>query len=66
MVAPTPGIPIIIPGERFIPESGSIIEYLKYTSEFDRLFPSFENEIHGLRIRESSSGKRDMIDYVKE
>lgn len=67
MVAPTPpGIPVIMPGERFIPESRSIIEYLRFTREFDRQFPGFENEIHGLRIEESSSGKRYMIDCVKE
>jgi arginine decarboxylase len=67
MVAPTPpGIPVIMPGERFIPESRSIIEYLRFTREFDRQFPGFENEIHGLRIEESASGKRYMIDCVKE
>ncbi|MBD2510908.1 hypothetical protein H6G91_27240 [Nostoc muscorum FACHB-395] len=67
MVAPTPpGIPVIMPGERFISESRSIIEYLKFTREFDRQFPGFENEIHGLRIEESSSGKPYMIDCVKE
>ncbi|WP_226592195.1 hypothetical protein [Microseira wollei] len=67
MVAPTPpGIPVIMPGERFIPESRSIIEYLRFTREFDRQFPGFETEIHGLRIEESFSGKRYTIDCVKE
>ncbi|NET58329.1 MAG: arginine/lysine/ornithine decarboxylase, partial [Symploca sp. SIO2E6] len=67
MVAPTPpGIPVIMPGERFIPESRLIIDYLKFTREFDRQFPGFENEIHGLRIEETTSGKRYMIDCVKE
>jgi len=67
MVAPTPpGIPVIMPGERFIPESRSIIEYLKFTREFDRQFPGFETEIHGLRIEESSGDKCYTIDCVKE
>ena len=66
MVAPTPpGIPVIMPGERF-PESRSIIDYLKFTREFDREFPGFENEIHGLRIEGSGADKRYMIDCVKE
>ena len=67
MVAPTPpGIPVIMPGERFIPESRSIIDYLRFTREFDREFPGFENEIHGLRIEGSGADRRYMIDCVKE
>jgi len=55
-----------MPGERFMPESRSIIEYLKFTREFDRQFPGFETEIHGLRIEESSGDKCYTIDCVKE
>jgi arginine decarboxylase len=67
MVAPTPpGIPVIMPGERFQPESRSIIDYLKFTREFDREFPGFENEIHGVRIEGSGADKRYMIDCVRE
>ncbi|MBW4628430.1 MAG: hypothetical protein KME49_23685 [Brasilonema octagenarum HA4186-MV1] len=29
---------------------------IRFTCEFDQQFPGFENEIHGLRIEESSSG----------
>ena len=67
MVAPTPpGIPVIMPGERFMPESRSILDYLKFTREFDRQFPGFENEIHGVRIEGSGTDKRYMIDCVRE
>jgi len=43
-----PGIPVIMPGERFSSESGSIIEYLKLCEDFDNEFPGFENEVHGV------------------
>ena len=67
MVAPTPpGIPVIMPGERFMPESRSILDYLRFTREFDRQFPGFETEIHGVRIEGSGAEKRYMIDCVKE
>lgn len=67
MVVPyPPGIPVIMPGERFASETRSILEYLRFARDFDRQFPGFENEIHGLRIEETSSGKRYLIDCVKE
>jgi arginine decarboxylase len=67
MVAPTPpGIPVIMPGERFAPESRAILDYLRFTREFDRQFPGFETEIHGLRIEGSGAAKRYMIDCVAE
>ncbi|WP_272423670.1 Orn/Lys/Arg decarboxylase N-terminal domain-containing protein [Polyangium jinanense] len=67
MVAPTPpGIPVIMPGERLMPESRSIIDYLRFTREFDLQFPGFESEIHGVRIEGSGSKRRYTIDCVKE
>lgn len=67
MVAPTPpGIPVIMPGERFMPQSRAVIDYLKFTSKFDAQFPGFENEIHGVRIEGTGSERRYTIDCVKE
>ncbi|HBD33182.1 MAG TPA: lysine decarboxylase, partial [Cupriavidus sp.] len=40
-----PGIPLLIPGERF---NRTIVKYLKFAREFNKLFPGFETDIHGL------------------
>ncbi|WOD37022.1 hypothetical protein [Nodosilinea sp. E11] len=67
MVVPyPPGIPVIMPGEQFTPETQLILEYLRFARDFDRQFPGFENEIHGLRIEEGPLGKRYLIDCVHE
>ncbi len=40
-----PGIPLLIPGERF---NKTICSYLKFAREFNAAFPGFETDIHGL------------------
>ncbi len=40
-----PGIPLLIPGERFNP---TIVRFLKFAREFNSKFPGFETDIHGL------------------
>ncbi len=40
-----PGIPLLIPGERF---NRTICSYLKFAREFNAAFPGFETDIHGL------------------
>ncbi len=40
-----PGIPLLIPGERF---NGTIVRYLKFARDFNERFPGFETDIHGL------------------
>ncbi len=40
-----PGIPLLIPGERF---NKTIVSYLKFAREFNARFPGFETDIHGL------------------
>jgi arginine decarboxylase len=62
-----PGIPLIMPGERLGVRNGTILEYLKFTLDFDALFPGFENEIHGVRIEEDLSGEKHyIIDCIQE
>jgi arginine decarboxylase len=65
MVVPyPPGIPLIMPGERF--KTDSIIDYLKYARDADEHFPGFESDIHGPRF-EYEDGKRIwLVDCVKE
>ena len=40
-----PGIPLLIPGERF---NRTICSYLKFARQFNAQFPGFETDIHGL------------------
>ncbi|MBL8418214.1 MAG: arginine/lysine/ornithine decarboxylase [Dechloromonas sp.] len=40
-----PGIPLLIPGERF---NRTICSYLKFAREFNATFPGFETDVHGL------------------
>jgi arginine decarboxylase len=66
MIVPyPPGIPLIMPGERF--QTDSIIEYLKFARDTDERFPGFESDIHGLRFEVGADGhKRWLVDCVKE
>jgi len=49
-----PGIPLLIPGERF---NGTIVRYLQFAREFNERFPGFETDIHGLVCEEEEGGK---------
>ena len=40
-----PGIPLLIPGERF---NNTIVRYLQFARDFNRKFPGFDTDIHGL------------------
>ncbi|MDH0894806.1 MULTISPECIES: Orn/Lys/Arg decarboxylase N-terminal domain-containing protein [unclassified Pseudomonas] len=44
-----PGIPLIMPGERFTAETRSIIDYLQFARTFDSQFPGFDADVHGLQ-----------------
>ena len=48
-----PGIPLLIPGERF---NQVIINYLRFAREFNERFPGFETDVHGL-VKEIVDGK---------
>ncbi|PJE40656.1 MAG: lysine decarboxylase [Pseudomonas sp.] len=55
-----PGIPLIMPGERFTAQTRSIIDYLAFARTFDRSFPGFDADVHGLQ-RESGVYTVDCI-----
>ena len=40
-----PGIPLLIPGERF---NKTTVDYLKFVREFNEKLPGFETDVHGL------------------
>ena len=57
-----PGIPLLIPGERF---NRTIVSYLQYARDFNERFPGFETDIHGL-VKDESNGKvRYFVDCVR-
>jgi arginine decarboxylase len=57
-----PGIPLLIPGERF---NATIVRYLKFARAFNEKFPGFESDIHGL-VKESVNGQvRYYVDCVR-
>ena len=58
-----PGIPLLIPGERF---NRTIVSYLQFAREFNQKFPGFETDIHGL-VKDDTEGKvRYYVDCVKQ
>ncbi len=48
-----PGIPLLIPGERF---NKIIVNYLKFARDFNERFPGFETDVHGL-VKKVEDGK---------
>jgi arginine decarboxylase len=67
MVVPyPPGIPVIMPGEKLTATTKSIQDYLLYARDFDKKFPGFETDIHGLRFEHADGVKRYLVDCVKE
>ena len=57
-----PGIPLLIPGERF---NATIVRYLKFARHFNEQFPGFETDIHGL-VKEVVNGKAQYyVDCVR-
>ncbi|PIY28647.1 MAG: lysine decarboxylase [Comamonadaceae bacterium CG_4_9_14_3_um_filter_60_33] len=49
-----PGIPLLIPGEVF---NKKIVDYLKFSREFNRQCPGFETDIHGLVEEAGTDGQ---------
>ncbi|NMM12872.1 MAG: arginine/lysine/ornithine decarboxylase [Rhodoferax sp.] len=59
-----PGIPLLIPGEVF---NKKIVDYLKFSREFNSQCPGFETDIHGLVEEEGTDGQRHYYaDCVKD
>ncbi len=59
-----PGIPLLIPGEVF---NRKIVDYLKFSREFNALCPGFETDIHGLVELVDMDGRKSYFaDCVKQ
>ena len=59
-----PGIPLLVPGERF---NKRIVDYLRFTRDFNKRFPGFDTDVHGL-VEEAlpDGGVRYYVDCVKQ
>ena len=57
-----PGIPLLIPGERFNP---TIVRYLRFARDFNAAFPGFETDIHGLVKEEADGVAGYFVDCVR-
>ncbi|TAH11725.1 MAG: lysine decarboxylase [Curvibacter sp.] len=64
MVTPyPPGIPLLVPGEVF---NKKVVDYLKFSREFNAQCPGFETDVHGLVNEVGEDGKmRYYADCVK-
>ncbi|MFN3578919.1 MAG: lysine decarboxylase, partial [Pseudomonas sp.] len=52
-----PGIPVIMPGERFPSDSNAMTDFLAVAQRLDQQFPGFESDIHGLRTTYAADGR---------
>jgi arginine/lysine/ornithine decarboxylase len=58
-----PGIPLLIPGERF---NRKIVDFLRFTRQFNAAFPGFDTDVHGLVEEEVAIGQRRyFVDCVR-
>jgi arginine decarboxylase len=58
-----PGIPLLIPGERF---NKTIVDYLRFARDFNERFPGFETDVHGLVKREVDGKRGYFVDCVRQ
>ena len=58
-----PGIPLLIPGERF---NKTIVDYLKFVRAFNEKLPGFETDVHGLVKTEVDGVKGYYVDCVPQ
>lgn len=47
-----PGIPLLMPGENVGPADGPVLGYLKALQAFDRHFPGFGHDTHGVEVED--------------
>lgn len=59
-----PGIPLLIPGERF---NKKIVDYLRFTRSFNEKFPGFDTDVHGLVEQDGDDGSHGyFVDCVRD
>lgn len=50
-----PGIPVVVPGERFDSRTRPVVDYLQLFERWEAQFPGFENEVQGV-VKDRSAG----------
>ncbi|HTX84383.1 MAG TPA: arginine decarboxylase, partial [Streptosporangiaceae bacterium] len=61
-----PGIPVVVPGERFDPGARPVVDYLRLFERWDGHFPGFENEVQGVvRERTADGTVRFTVSCIK-
>lgn len=50
-----PGVPTLMPGERTGPAQGPVLRFLSAIEEFDKKFPGFNHELHGIEADEEGN-----------
>jgi arginine decarboxylase len=58
-----PGIPLLVPGERF---NRTIVRYLQFARDFNRKFPGFDTDIHGLVEEQVGGEAQYFVDCVRQ
>ena len=58
-----PGIPLLVPGEIF---NKTIVRYLQFARDFNRKFPGFDTDIHGLVEGEAAGEVQYYVDCVRQ
>lgn len=58
-----PGIPLLIPGERF---NHAIVQYLRFARDFNERFPGFATDIHGMIEEDFDGRRRYAVDCVRD
>ncbi|MCF7202426.1 arginine/lysine/ornithine decarboxylase [Pseudomonas oligotrophica] len=61
-----PGIPLIMPGERFSAQTRSIMDYLRFARDFARRFPGFDADVHGLQDDNGAEGIGYTVDCIRQ
>lgn len=61
-----PGIPLIMPGERFTAQTRSILDYLTFAQRFAMQFPGFDADVHGLQHEHHPDGIHYTVDCILE
>ena len=60
-----PGIPLIMPGERFPALDSNMMKFLKMSELFDFIFPGFETEFHGIKKKWEDGKPIYLINVLK-
>ena len=58
-----PGIPLLVPGERF---NQAILSYLQFAEAFNQTYPGLETIIHGAETRTAANRSRLYVNCLRE